>query len=152
MALTAQIAWQIVVTAELDADARERCLLALAGGGSVSEAARRSGYSRVHVHRLMKDAKFLADLERRREKLGASEHETADEVLALGTLREIAGDKDAKPSDRVAASKALLAHIAASRKPVKAGPQAAPEAPIVKLVEGGATGEAAAAEWLKNQA
>lgn len=146
--------------AELNAIGREKSIDALAAGASVTEAARRSGYSRKHVYRLLEDPKFAAEVARRKEALAVEVKavvQTADERLALESLRSILQSGGSEDKDRVAAAKALLAHVTLGRKAAKPGPAAAPQTPVIKLLDaktGDGSGDAAkaAADWLEKQA
>ena len=139
--------------AELDAEARDRALEALASGSSKAEAARRSGYSRMHIHRLLEDPEFRIALEKREAELDDEEGSgRADAREALAFLRKVvAGQEDSSKEAapglavRVSAAKALLAAVsaaAASKKPARR----TEAAEIVKLPEPG-DDEAAAAAW-----
>ncbi len=139
------------MAAELDIEARDRLLDALADGCNKSEAARRSGYSRMHVTRKLKEKDFLVLLERRRAdrataaEAAAASIEAADERLALDTLRELAEEAEAEIV-RVTAAKALLAHATAKKKarPVAVTPQGASPEPL-RIAP---PDDTAAAEWL----
>lgn len=134
--------------AELDAGARERLVDALAKGSSVSLAARTSGYSRIHVHRLLKDPAFMAEVDRARAK--EVDSEPGDVKAARAFLRKaMDGEIEAGPQEltvRVNAAKAL---IAAYQGRGRAAPVAVP-APIKMLPTG--DGKAAAETWLQSQA
>lgn len=134
------------MAAEVDPEARTRAIEFLASGCSLSETARRAGYSRMHLSRLMKDQRFAAALEKRRAEIAASPT-SPDEELALEVLREIAQDGEQIGIARVAAAKALLVHAATQKKTRRPEAARTPPAPIV--LEGG---EKAAEAWLKEQA
>lgn len=57
------------MAAEIDGEARAKALSALAAGESVSAAARTAGYTRQHLHRLLKEQGFTAELAARRDEL-----------------------------------------------------------------------------------
>lgn len=151
------------MAAELDPDARERLIEALAAAGekpNISEVARRAGYSRMHVYRLMKDKTFLAMLERRKAELARVEGEARakgdeeakkDVDRALGVLREIMDSSTAEDRDRIAASKAILAYDTAKRAAKKPGPAAASPggAPVVRVLP--PQDSKAADAWLEAQ-
>lgn len=132
---------EVLVAAEMDVDARDRALQALAAGATIVAVSKASGYSRVHVYRLLQDPKFVEELERRKADVATVGAE--DEKLALETLRELA-DGAEEERDRIAAAKALLAHVQQRRiKPVKAA-----EPPQIKIVPAGGAAEDAA-KWLE---
>lgn len=147
------------MAAELDPDARDRLLDAIvANPKNVSAAARASGYSRMHVYRLMKDKAFVEMLERRRAEAAKVEDDRAkandpakkDEKLALETLRAIVGSERAEDKDRIAAAKALLAHHGLKVKATRPGPATAPPpAAVIKVLPGSGVDEAA--KWLEAQ-
>jgi phage terminase small subunit len=87
-----------------DPEAWERALNSLAGGNSITEASRQSGYARSHLNRLLKKPEFVAELEKRKAEAPVSD---ADVELATETLRDMAENAD-RQSDRIAAAKALL--------------------------------------------
>jgi hypothetical protein len=156
--------------AELDAVAREALVEALAEGVGVSEAARRSGYSRKHVYTLREDERFMAEVERRKAELAAAAASgekkpprllSPDEKLALDTLRAAAaGELEGTASEimaRVTAAKAILGHEEKRRgfgaAKTKPGPGAAPpEAPAQGKPFEVIDGKKAAAEWMEKQA
>lgn len=119
--------WHPVET-EPDRVRRARAVDALARGQSVSAAARASGYSRVHLQRLRKTADFTAEVEAARAALesapaGAGPPAPAPSRLAqledrgLELLADVVAGKvkDAGPTHRVQAAKALIAHAAGER-------------------------------------
>lgn len=109
------------MAAETDLDARERLVNALANGANVSDAARASGYSRKHVHGLLKDAEFCALVdERKRGRADKGERERLAGV-GLRVLEEVATDKEAPHAARVAAARALVALDASRAKPAATG-------------------------------
>ena len=131
--------------AEIDGEARARALTALAAGESVSAAARAASYTRQHLHRLLKDAAFLAELEARRAELaegkvaagGPAEGELASlEREALAHIRELARDGDDPKAPRVPAISVLLRHVIACRG-------RAPRSQVKVRVEEGADGSRA---------
>ena len=115
------------MAAETDLDARERLVTALAGGANVSEAARQSGYSRKHVHKLIKDAEFMALVAERQR--GGSEERKSAAATGLRVLLEVATDRSAPHAARVAAARTLVALDAPRAKAPAAPPEEAPAAP-----------------------
>lgn len=93
-------------------DPRQVAIEALAEGEAVSEAARRSGISRRHLHRLLaEDPGFVAALAAARR----GSHEAARSALAgasaeaVAVLRTVMNDSEAPHSARVRAAEIVLA-------------------------------------------
>lgn len=109
------------MAAELDPEARDRLLTALAAGENVSAAARAVGYTRQHAHRLLKEPRFLEELERRKASLATTEVAARApedvkrlkglEELALQTLEELAQEAGKEDNVREAAARDLLRHV-----------------------------------------
>lgn len=120
------------MSAERDVGRRLRLAQALAQGCNVSQAARVAGYSRMQVHRLVKDPEFQAEVERLRVAPAGPVAAVADHpevVAARAVLRAIAEDPEAKAADRVAAAKGLIqAHQARVAKPTGVAPSEPKEA------------------------
>lgn len=97
------------MAADVDVEAREKLISALAAGSNHSEAARLSGYSRKHVKTLVKDPSFMALVQERRDQAGVDTSEAVR--VGMATLLEIArgGENEAA---RVSAAKALVAMAA----------------------------------------
>lgn len=127
--------------AELDPEARDKLLEALAHGENVSAAARAVGYTRQHVHRLLKEPRFAEELERRRvlatpEDPAKLSREAARartlEAEAIEVLEEVARD-GTEDRDRVAAARELLRHARELAKP-KPHQRAAPVPPELRVL------------------
>lgn len=107
------------MASEIDLDAREKLIQALAAGANHSEAARISGYSRKHVKTLVKDPGFMGLVAERREKAGADFSEAVK--VGLAVLIEIAQTGENETA-RVSAAKALVAMAAPKVGPKRADP------------------------------
>lgn len=138
--------------AELDIGARERLVEAIAGGSNVSAAAKVSGYSRIHVHRLLKDAAFLAEVGKARARVGGAEPDdmrAAKAVLVQVMNGEVEGTAP-ELAVRVSAAKAVIATFQARVRQI-AGPAAVPLAAPIKILPP-EQGKAEAEAWLRSQA
>lgn len=113
------------MASEIDLDAREKLIQALASGANHSEAARVSGYSRKHVKTLVKDPSFMGLVAERRESAGVDVSGAVK--VGLATLLEIAKSGENETA-RVSAAKALVAMGAPKVGPKRAEP-APPESP-----------------------
>lgn len=91
---------------------RERALTALLELGEVKAAAKRAGVGQTTLWRWLKEDAFAAEYrDARRRLVEASVSRLAsDSVAASRVLREIAEDKEAPSSSRVAAARAILEH------------------------------------------
>ena len=123
-----------------DADRRAKAAEVLARGGSVSEAARQSGYHRTALHRIMRRDDFQQRLERERAALGQAAAKQPDPPpldgldaillkatqTGIAVLARLARDPDVAPRDRVAAAKAL-ADLRKTPPPPPKAPAARPQ-------------------------
>jgi hypothetical protein len=91
---------------------RERALTALLELGEVKAAAKRAGVGQTTLWRWLKEDDFATEYREARRKLveASVSRLASDGVAASRVLREIAEDKAAAPSARVAAARAILEH------------------------------------------
>lgn len=110
---------------EVDADRRELLVAALAAGCNVAEAARRSGYKRPYVHRLLRAHPEIQEEAKRRAASLEGDGAKTRLQNALQVLEEVSQDQDAATRDRLTAAKALVQFFGpacAKRVPSPAAP------------------------------
>lgn len=153
--------------AEMDVDGRAKALEALASGASKAEAARRSNYSRMHIHRLMKDPEFLVQLEAAKVAKAAAQGEVPPEARELDELEGKArktllsimeGEESGEAQElgvRVSAAKAVLDNVHKKRTllPARRPKGTVPESlhPVIKMPAPVVDPQAEVKAWLEKQ-